>query len=216
MTKARTWVHERNRMILAGHALDVADRIRARILSSILTTAQRKSALEAATYLTNKAPHLDYPTALAKGWPIATGVIEDACRHLVNRGPPRDHRGTLGPGHRRSRPHPTSHQDHRRSRPLLALPPAAATPPRLPGQQDPNHTHPRSVITRRQLPRKDPHPSEPGRSLPGHRRPQQWPTPFLEAIRRPPLGAQQGFWSTSSLTSRRRDRPVPPLLCGRT
>ncbi|HEY6798017.1 MAG TPA: ISKra4 family transposase, partial [Kineosporiaceae bacterium] len=44
---------------------------------------QRKSALEAATYLTNKAPYLDYPTALAKGWPIATGVIEGACRHLV-------------------------------------------------------------------------------------------------------------------------------------
>ena len=36
-----------------------------------------------AAYLTNKAPYLDYPTALASGWPIATGVIEGACRHLV-------------------------------------------------------------------------------------------------------------------------------------
>jgi hypothetical protein len=27
---------------------------------------------------------LDYPSALASGWPIATGVIEGACRHLVN------------------------------------------------------------------------------------------------------------------------------------
>jgi hypothetical protein len=26
---------------------------------------------------------MDYPTALANGWPIATGVIEGACRHLV-------------------------------------------------------------------------------------------------------------------------------------
>jgi hypothetical protein len=51
--------------------------------SAKLTAAQRKSALHAATYLTNKAPHLDYPTALARGWPIATGVIEGACRHLV-------------------------------------------------------------------------------------------------------------------------------------
>ena len=33
--------------------------------------------------MTNKAPHLDYPTALQRGWPIATGVIEGACRHLV-------------------------------------------------------------------------------------------------------------------------------------
>jgi hypothetical protein len=83
MTLARAWVHERSRMVLQGDALQVAERIRARILSSKLTAAQRKSALEAATYLTNKAPHLDYPTALAKGWPIATGVIEGACRHLV-------------------------------------------------------------------------------------------------------------------------------------
>jgi hypothetical protein len=80
---ARAWVHERSRMILQGEALQVAERIRARVRGSKLTAAQRKSALEAATYLTNKAPHLDYPTALAKGWPIATGVIEGACRHLV-------------------------------------------------------------------------------------------------------------------------------------
>jgi hypothetical protein len=33
--------------------------------------------------LGNKAEHLDYPKALANGWPIATGVIEGACRHLV-------------------------------------------------------------------------------------------------------------------------------------
>jgi hypothetical protein len=32
---------------------------------------------------TAKRPYLDYATALAKGWPIATGVIEGACRHLV-------------------------------------------------------------------------------------------------------------------------------------
>ncbi len=36
-----------------------------------------------ADYLLNKRPYLDYPTALENGWPIATGVIEGACRHLV-------------------------------------------------------------------------------------------------------------------------------------
>ena len=35
------------------------------------------------SYLQNKEPCLDYPTALAKGWPISTGVIEGACRHIV-------------------------------------------------------------------------------------------------------------------------------------
>lgn len=36
-----------------------------------------------ANYLANKADYLDYPTALAAGWPIATGIIEGACRHPV-------------------------------------------------------------------------------------------------------------------------------------
>jgi len=34
-------------------------------------------------YLDAKQPYMDYPRALAEGWPIATGVIEGACRHLV-------------------------------------------------------------------------------------------------------------------------------------
>jgi hypothetical protein len=34
-------------------------------------------------YLAAKQPYMDYPRALAQGWPIATGVIEGACRHLV-------------------------------------------------------------------------------------------------------------------------------------
>ena len=45
--------------------------------------ARRKGADDAANYLTNKAAYLDYPTALREGWPIATGIIEGACRHLV-------------------------------------------------------------------------------------------------------------------------------------
>jgi hypothetical protein len=35
-------------------------------------------------YLQAKQPWMDYPRALAAGWPIATGVIEGACRHLVH------------------------------------------------------------------------------------------------------------------------------------
>jgi hypothetical protein len=35
------------------------------------------------SYLTNNADHLHYDQALEKGWPIATGVIEGAARHLV-------------------------------------------------------------------------------------------------------------------------------------
>ncbi len=48
-----------------------------------LAPSARKAADECADYLLRKKAYLDYPTALASGWPIATGVIEGACRHLV-------------------------------------------------------------------------------------------------------------------------------------
>jgi hypothetical protein len=34
-------------------------------------------------YLAARQPWMDYPRALAEGWPIATAVIEGACRHLI-------------------------------------------------------------------------------------------------------------------------------------
>ena len=61
----------------------MAGAIRRQATITGLSTNRRTGADTCATYLTNKAPYLDYPTALAKGWPIATGVIEGACRHLV-------------------------------------------------------------------------------------------------------------------------------------
>jgi hypothetical protein len=36
-----------------------------------------------ANYFERNLPYMDYPTYLAKGWPIASGVIEGACRHFV-------------------------------------------------------------------------------------------------------------------------------------
>ena len=80
---AETWVHQRTQAILHGHALQVAAGIRRRATTSKLAQPQRAKADACATYLINKAPYLDYPTALASGWPIATGIIEGACRHLV-------------------------------------------------------------------------------------------------------------------------------------
>lgn len=80
---AEAWVHDRAMAVLEGKARDVATGIRRRATTTELSTSKRKKADECARYLTNKAAHLDYPTALAAGWPIATGVIEGACRHLV-------------------------------------------------------------------------------------------------------------------------------------
>jgi hypothetical protein len=77
------WVHLQARRVLEGHASKVASTIRRTATNRRLDPASRKLADDAANYLTSKAPYLDYPTALANGWPIATGIIEGACRHLV-------------------------------------------------------------------------------------------------------------------------------------
>jgi Uncharacterised protein family (UPF0236) len=77
------WVANKARAILAGKATRVAGAIRRQATTAALSANRRTGADTCATYLTNKAPHLDYPTALADGWPIATGVIEGACRHIV-------------------------------------------------------------------------------------------------------------------------------------
>ena len=58
--------------MLNGHARRVAGQIRRKSTNADLDPANRKIAEEAATYLTRKAPYLDYPTALKRGWPIAT------------------------------------------------------------------------------------------------------------------------------------------------
>lgn len=80
---AQAWVRDRALAVLQGGALHVAAGIRRRATAEGLAKAKRKKADDCATYLTNKADYLDYPTALARGWPIATGVIEGTCRYLV-------------------------------------------------------------------------------------------------------------------------------------
>lgn len=80
---AETWVKDKARAVLAGKATRVAGAIRRQATIAGLKGARRAGADTAATYLTNKAPYLDYPSALADGRPIATGVIEGACRHIV-------------------------------------------------------------------------------------------------------------------------------------
>jgi len=81
--RAEAWVRTRALAILDGGARNVAAGIRRRASSKGLMASDRKGTDACARYLTNKAAYLDYPTALAGGWPIATGIIEGACRHIV-------------------------------------------------------------------------------------------------------------------------------------
>jgi len=80
---AEQWVQEKALGVLNGKAGIVAAAIRRKATRLELDPDKRHNADRCADYLLAKRPYLDYPTALTNGWPIATGVIEGACRHLV-------------------------------------------------------------------------------------------------------------------------------------
>jgi hypothetical protein len=80
---AEVWVQQKAIDVLSGKATIVAAAIRRKATTRGLNATARKNADACADYLLAKAPYLDYPTALNNGWPIATGVIEGACRHIV-------------------------------------------------------------------------------------------------------------------------------------
>jgi hypothetical protein len=81
--EAEAWVQEKALAILAGESSTVAAAIRRKATCLGLDRKSRQNADECADYLIRKRRHLDYLTALANGWPIASGVIEGACRHIV-------------------------------------------------------------------------------------------------------------------------------------
>ena len=79
------WVTAQATDILHGRAAEVIARIQALAAQHPPSPGSEHAKIirKTLSYLENKQPYLDYPRALAQGWPIATGVIEGACRHLV-------------------------------------------------------------------------------------------------------------------------------------
>ena len=69
--------------ILRGNAAYVAGGMRRSATRRGLALAERKPVDTCAHYLLTYTPYLKYNRYLAQGLPIATGVIEGACRHLV-------------------------------------------------------------------------------------------------------------------------------------
>ena len=82
---AEDWVAAQGLAILHGQAAEVISRIEAAAAADPPRPGSEHAKIIRTTlgYLAAKQPYLDYPAALAAGWPIATGVIEGACRHLV-------------------------------------------------------------------------------------------------------------------------------------
>jgi exonuclease VII small subunit len=77
------WVRYRLLETLRGKAGLMAGGMRRSATLRGLSAKAREPMDVCARYLSNHAPYLRYDRYLAKGLPVATGVIEGACRHLV-------------------------------------------------------------------------------------------------------------------------------------
>jgi hypothetical protein len=75
------WVEARTLKMLSGETEQVITEFRT--LAPKATPAQRQALEKAANYFERNLPYMAYDHYLAQGWPIASGVIEGACRHLV-------------------------------------------------------------------------------------------------------------------------------------
>jgi hypothetical protein len=82
--EAEAWVGQRVLEILRGRGSHVAAGIRRRATLRGLNAKQREGADACADYLIENAQRCRYDEYLASGLPVATGVIEGACRHLIS------------------------------------------------------------------------------------------------------------------------------------
>ena len=81
--RSEAWVAKYLLKLLTRPALDVVAGIRQPATIRGLTEEQRRPVEKCAEYLLKNAHHIRYSEFLARGFPIATGVIEGACRHLI-------------------------------------------------------------------------------------------------------------------------------------
>jgi hypothetical protein len=80
---AEAWVQQRALEVLKGRSSQVAAGMRRSATLRGLSANKRLAVDDCADYLIRYRDMLRYDEYLAQGPPIATGVIEGACRHLV-------------------------------------------------------------------------------------------------------------------------------------
>jgi hypothetical protein len=80
---AEDWVAVKALAVLAGDSARASEKITAEASAASLPASRRTGADSCVRYLNARHEYLRYDQALAEGWPIATGVIEGACRHLI-------------------------------------------------------------------------------------------------------------------------------------
>ncbi|MFQ5757978.1 MAG: ISKra4 family transposase [Acidiferrobacterales bacterium] len=81
--ESQVWVSQRLLAILQGRSPHVAAGLRRSATLRGFSADTRVAVDDCADYLHDYRPYLHYDQYLAAGLPIATGVIEGACRHLV-------------------------------------------------------------------------------------------------------------------------------------
>lgn len=81
--EAHQWVEKELRMLLEGKVRYVIGGLRQMMTKRKLKGAKRKAVGEVANYLERNRDRMKYDDYLAKGYPIGSGVVEGACRHLV-------------------------------------------------------------------------------------------------------------------------------------
>jgi len=77
------WMKQHTLQLLSGKTRRLIAEFRRLAKQPKTRKSTRTQLLATAKYFERNLPFMDYPTYLAHGWPIASGVIEGACRHLV-------------------------------------------------------------------------------------------------------------------------------------
>lgn len=81
--KRLPWMHQHTRQVLSGETRTVIEEFSTLAAEPTTTARQREQLHKTAHYFERNLQYMDYATYLAHGWPIASGVIEGACRHFV-------------------------------------------------------------------------------------------------------------------------------------
>jgi hypothetical protein len=82
-SKRLPWMIQHTRQLLSGKPHAVIEEFRTLAVEPTTTARQREQLHKTANYFERNLRYMDYVTYLARGWPIASGVIEGACRHFV-------------------------------------------------------------------------------------------------------------------------------------
>lgn len=77
------WMAQYTLKILSSQTKSVIATFQQMAQDKQYTAKQRTQLAKTATYFQRNLPYMDYNTYLKRGWPIASGVIEGACRHFV-------------------------------------------------------------------------------------------------------------------------------------